>query len=175
VHAHGPRAKTASEAKRSEAVSSVVDMATLSAEIDISATPGVILDVIADMQSYPDWSPIHKRTSIDQTWPDGRPKRATMTMTVMGLTDEVVLDYEWGEDMAAWSMVKSSQQKDQRGHYSITVRGALSHVHFDLLIEPAIPLPGFLVRQIMKKSVSAATDGLKKRVESLQRDRAARG
>lgn len=148
-------------------------MATLSAEVDIAATPAEILDVIADLRSYPDWSSLHKRTSIDQTWPDGRPKRATLAVTVMGLADEVVLDYEWGEDSASWSMVKSSQQKDQRGRYSITVRGAVSHVHFDLLIDPALPVPGFLIRQIMKKSVSAATDGLKKRVESLPRDRTA--
>ncbi len=89
-------------------------MATLSAEVDISATPAEILDVIADLQSYPEWSSMHKRTSIEQRWPDGRPKRATLAITVMGMADEVVLDFEWGDDTASWSMVKSSQQKAQR-------------------------------------------------------------
>ncbi len=149
-------------------------MATLSAEVDISATPAEILDVIADLQSYPDWSSMHKRTSVEQRWPDGRPKRATVAITVMGLADELVLDFEWGDDTASWSMVKSTQQKAQRASYSITARhGGVSHIYFELLIDPAIPLPGFLVRQIMKKSVSTATDGLKKRVEALHRDRAA--
>lgn len=40
-------------------------------------------------------------------------------------------------------------------------------MRYDLDISPAIPVPGFLVRQVIKKAVTAATEGLRRRVESL--------
>ncbi len=142
-------------------------MATLSATIDINATPAEILAKIADVPNYPQWSAVHKRTAVDDRYPDGKPKRATMGVSAGGLTDTQVLDYEWSADGVSWSLVKPTlQQKDQTGTYSITKGSGVSHVAFELNIDPAIPLPGFLVRQIMKKAVTAATSGLKDCVES---------
>ena len=109
---------------------------------------------------------MYTRTSIEQLLPVGRARRATVAITVLGMSDELVLDFRWGDDTASWSMVSSSQQKAQRASYSITAgHGNVSHVCFELLIDPAIPLPGFLVGQIMKRSVTTATNGLKQRVE----------
>ncbi|MDQ2749694.1 MAG: SRPBCC family protein [Actinomycetota bacterium] len=144
-------------------------MATVNGEVDIRATPQQILDVIADLAQYPAWSSVHKRASIDQFDSDGRPIRATMAVTAAGLTDEQVLDYEWTDHDVTWTLVKSGQQRDQHGSYAIrrASRG-VSHVRYVLDITPAIPVPGFIVRQVMRKAVSAATDGLRKRVESLQ-------
>jgi hypothetical protein len=144
-------------------------MATVSGEVDIRATPKQILDVIADLAHYPEWSSVHKRATVEQYGPDGRPSRATMAVTAAGLTDEQVLDYEWAADGVAWSLVKSGQQRDQHGSYAIhrASRG-VSHVRYELDITPAIPVPGIIVRQVMRKAVSAATEGLRKRVESLE-------
>jgi hypothetical protein len=144
-------------------------MATVSGEVDIRATPKQILDVIADLAQYPDWSSVHKRATVERYGADGRPSRATMAVTAAGLTDEQVLDYEWAADGVTWSLVKSGQQRDQHGSYAIhRVSRGMSHVHYDLDITPAIPVPGIIVRQVMRKAVSAATDGLRRRVESLQ-------
>jgi ribosome-associated toxin RatA of RatAB toxin-antitoxin module len=143
-------------------------MARISASIDIEATPAEILSVIADVPTYPQWSAVHKWASVDSRFPDGRPMRASMGVSAVGLTDTQVLDYEWSAHGVSWSLVKPTlQQKDQRGGYSITEGAAgVSHVHCELHIDPAIPLPGLLVRQVMKKAVTAGTDGLKRRVES---------
>ena len=143
-------------------------MASVSAEVDIRATPAEIIDVLADLPQYPSWSSVHKRASVETRFPDGRPQRGVMAVAAAGLTDEQILDYEWTDDGVSWSLVKSGQQKNQRGGYSISAgQGGTSHVRYDLTIDPAIPLPGIIVRQVMKKAVSAATEGLKKRVESL--------
>src|SRR5664279_1605448 len=144
-------------------------MATVSAEVDIQATPDEILDVIADLAQYPLWSSVHKRATIESRYPGGRPKRAVMAVAAVGLTDEQVLDYTWKGHGVSWTLVKSGQQKDQRGSYAIR-RGAggVSHVRYDLRIDPAFPLPDIIVRQVMKKAVRAATEGLKGRVESLR-------
>lgn len=143
-------------------------MATVSAEVDIKATPEQILDVLADLPTYPEWSAVHKRAAADTQFPDGRPQRATMAVAAVGLTDTQVLDYEWTAKGVSWSLVSSGQQRAQHGSYVITPgRSGVSHVRYELSIDPAIPMPGLLVRQVMKKAVSSATDGLKRRVESL--------
>jgi len=147
-------------------------MATVTAEVDIHASAAEIIDVIADLPHYPEWSSVHKRASVESTYADGRPERAVMAVAAVGLTDEQVLDYEWTAGGVSWSLVKSGQQKDQHGGYSISARpGGICHVRYDLQIDPAIPLPDIIVRQVMKKAVSAATNGLKKRVESLHGER----
>jgi hypothetical protein len=142
-------------------------MPTMTAKIDIKATPGEILAVIADVSDYAQWSAVHKWTTIDSTYPDGRPRRVTMGVSASGLTDTLVLDYAWTANGVSWSLVKPThQQKDQRGSYSIIDGGDVSQVHCELTIDPAVPLPGIIVRAIMKNAIRAGTDGLKQRVES---------
>lgn len=130
------------------------------------------MEVLADLPQYPAWSSVHKRATVQTRFADGRPERGVMAVAAVGLTDEQVLDYEWTDDGVSWSLVKSGQQKDQHGGYSISGRpDGVTHVRYDLQIDPAIPLPGIIVRQVMKKAVSAATNGLKKRVETLHAGR----
>jgi Polyketide cyclase / dehydrase and lipid transport len=144
-------------------------MARVTADIDIEGTPREIMDVIADLPGYPRWSAVHKRASVQERYDDGRPRRATMAVTAAGLTDEQVLDYRWGKGgtTVEWSLVKAGQQADQHGSYVIDRAGkGVCHVHYDLDIKPAIPFPAIVVRRVMKKAVTAATQGLKSRVES---------
>jgi hypothetical protein len=143
-------------------------MATVSATIDIDATPAEILAVIADVPAYAQWSAVHKWAKVESQFPDGRPKRASMGISSVGLTDTQVLDYEWSARGVSWSLVDPTlQQRSQRGSYSITEGAGVSHVQCELHIDTAIPLPGLLIRQAMKKAMRAGTDGLKQRVESL--------
>lgn len=146
-------------------------MVSVSAEVDVHATPAQILDVLADLSRYPSWSSVHRRVSIDESFPDGRPKRATMGVAAAGLVDEQILDYTWTRHGVSWELVRPTrQQRTQRGSYTITSGPAgTSHLRYDLDISPAIPLPGLIVRRVMRSAVAAATDGLSTRVESLTR------
>ncbi len=136
-------------------------------EVDVRASTARVLDVLADLPAYPGWSAVHKHATVDKSGKDGRPRRATMTVTAAGLADEQVLDYTWTKTGVSWSLVKATQQRSQHGRYSIREKDGVAHVVYDLDIQPAIPVPGFIVRQVMKKAVTAATEGLRDRVESL--------
>jgi ribosome-associated toxin RatA of RatAB toxin-antitoxin module len=143
-------------------------MASVSGETDIRASAKEILDVLADLPKYPQWSAVHKRASVDERDEAGRPRRATMAVTAAGLTDQQVIDYEWTSHGVNWRLVEARQQSAQRGSYTIArTRDGVSHVRYDLEITPAIPLPGMVVRRVMRKAVDAATEGLRVRVESL--------
>lgn len=134
--------------------------------MDIKATPEEILDVLADLPHYPEWSVVHKRAHIDSVAADGRPKRATMSVTAAGLADVQTIEYHWHADGVDWDLVRSTQQRGQHGQYSITKgKHGSTHVHYELRIDPAIPVPGIVVRVVMHRAVTAATEGLKKRVE----------
>jgi len=141
-------------------------MATAKKDITINAAPAAVMAVIADMAAYPDWSSVHKKTTVESVDDDGRPNRVRMTVSVVGISDEQVLDYAWdGDRSVTWTLVEGGQQRRQTGRYELTPDGSATAVHYEVSVDPKIPMPGFIVKQGMRKVVDAATKGLKRKVE----------
>jgi len=140
-------------------------------EVVIEATPAEILDVIAE--STPSWSPQYQRAEILESYPDGRPKRVKMTVKAAGLTDEQVIEYTWTDSSVNWTLVSSGQLKAQDAGYTLTPSGDTdpekTRVTFDMLIDLAIPMPGFLLKRTLKGGMETATDGLRKQVLKLKK------
>ncbi len=42
-------------------------------EVDIDAEPSAILEVLADVEGLPSWSPVHRKIEIIDRYDDGRP------------------------------------------------------------------------------------------------------
>ncbi|BBZ30359.1 cyclase [Mycolicibacterium madagascariense] len=135
-----------------------------SREVVIEATPEEILDVIADVEATPDWSPQYQKAVILESYPDGRPKQVEMTVKAAGLTDVMVIEYTWSDDGVTWTLVKSGQLKAQDAGYTLTPEGAATKVRFDMKIDLSIPMPGFLLKRTLKGGMETATDGLRKQV-----------
>jgi ribosome-associated toxin RatA of RatAB toxin-antitoxin module len=140
-----------------------------SREVVIEATPAAILDVIADVESTPTWSPQYQRAEILESYPDGRPKQVEMTVKAAGLTHVQVIEYTWTDSSASWTLVSSGQLKAQDAKYTLTPDGGKTKVRFDMLIDLSIPLPGFLLKRTLKGGMETATDGLRKQVLKLAR------
>ena len=62
----------------------------------IDAPPEVILDALADIGSVPLWSSVHKKAEVIDTYPDGRPHHVKVTVKVVGIVDQEVLEFHWG-------------------------------------------------------------------------------
>ena len=135
-----------------------------SREVVIEATPEEILDVVADVESTPSWSPQYQRAEILETYDDGRPKQVKMTVKAAGLTDEQVIEYTWGENKVSWTLVSAGQLKAQDASYTLTPDGDRTKVRFDISIDLSVPLPGFILKRTMKGGMETATDGLRKQV-----------
>ena len=58
--------------------------ARASREIIIDAPQEVILDALADINSVPLWSSVHKKAEVIDTYPDGRPHHVKVTVRVIG-------------------------------------------------------------------------------------------
>ena len=76
-----------------------------SREVVIEATPEEILDVIADVESTPEWSPQYQKAEILERYDDGRPRQVKMKVKSAGITDEQVVEYTWTDDGVSWTLV----------------------------------------------------------------------
>jgi uncharacterized membrane protein len=130
-----------------------------SREIVIEASPEEILDVIADFEAMPEWSEPHQSAEVLETGADGRPSKVKMKVKVAGITDEQVVAYTWGDNQVSWA-----QQKAQDGKYVLVPKGDSTLVKFDLLADPNVPLPGFVLKRAVKGTIDSATKDLRERV-----------
>jgi ribosome-associated toxin RatA of RatAB toxin-antitoxin module len=135
-----------------------------SREVVIEATPEEILDVIADVETTPEWSSQQQATEILATGEDGRPRRVKMKVKTAGISDEQVVDYTWTDDSASWTLVSAGQLRSQDAKYTLTPDGEATKVKFELTVDPSLPLPGFILKRAIKGAMETATDGLRKQV-----------
>lgn len=127
------------------------------------------MEALADIGSVPSWSSVHKRAEIIDTYPDGRPHHVKVTVKVIGVVDQEVLEYHWGRDWMVWDAEKTIQQHAQHVEYSLRrVGNDKTRVRFDITVEPSAPLPEFLVNRARKRILYAATEGLRNRVMAAQ-------
>ncbi len=140
-----------------------------SREVVIEATPKEILDVIADVETAPDWSSQHQGAEILDTVEGGRPGRVKLKLKTMGIADEQVVQYEWTDRSAGWTLISSSQLKTQDAKYTLTPDGDKTRVKFEISVDPAVPIPGFVLKRAMKGGLESATDGLRKQVMKVKK------
>lgn len=136
-----------------------------SSEIVIDAPVDVIIDALADMDTVPSWSAVHKKAEVIDTHPDGRPHHVKVTIRVMGIFDTQLLEYHWGPDWMVWDAKKTIHQHGQHGEYNLTREADdKTRVRFGITVEPSAPLPEFVVNRARKKILHAALEGLRRRV-----------
>ncbi len=124
--------------------------------------PEVILDALADIPSVPLWSSVHKKAEIIDRYPDGRPHHVRVTVKVIGIIDQEVLEFHWGPDWVVWDARKTVQQHGQHVEYTLRREGETkTRLRFDITVEPSAPLPEFLVNRARKKILRSATEGLR--------------
>ncbi len=137
---------------------------TADKEVDIEADAAAVLEVLADVEGIPSWSPVHKKVEVVDRFDDGKPHHVKMEVSILGINDEQTVEYTWSDNKVIWDLVESTQQKAQHGEYTLTPSAKGTHVKFSLTVDPKIPLPGFLVKKGTKTILEAATEGLRQQV-----------
>lgn len=135
-----------------------------SRDIVIEATPEEIMDVLFDIESLPEWSFSHKKVEVLERDDEGHPKTSRQVVKIVGISDDQVLEYSVHDDGVSWTLVSAKGQRAQEGRYTLTPDGNSTKVHFELMVDLTIPVPGFLVKQGTKGVMDTATKGLRKRV-----------
>ena len=137
---------------------------TESRELIIEATPEEIMDVLFDLEALTEWSSVHQEVEVLERDDDGHPSKSRQVVKLVGVSDEQVLAYSVHDDGVSWTLVSSKQQRAQEGRYTLTADGDSTRVRFDLTVDLAAPVPGFLVKKGAKGLMDTATNGLRDRV-----------
>jgi hypothetical protein len=136
-----------------------------SREVVFEATPEAILDALADIESVPTWSSVHKHAEVLDRHPDGKPRHVKATFKIMGVTDKKVLEYNWGPRWMVWDAKETLQQRGQHVEYNLTPEGEdKTRVRFDIILDLAAPIPEFLIKRAKKIVLEVATESLRKQV-----------
>ncbi len=136
--------------------------------IYIDADPGTVMDVIADIGSYPEWVAEYKETEVLESDKDGNPKTARLVLDAAVLKDTMVLAYEWPADRKSvtWSLVSSSLLRALEGTYRLSPKGSGTEVTYELSVDLIIPMIGLLKRKAERRLTDTALKDLKKRAEA---------
>src|SRR6476469_4813884 len=108
--------------------------------IDIAATPGEVLDVIADFESYPEWATEVKKVSVLTEEGDGWADQVQFTLDAGAIKDTYVLDYEWdvvadGTGVVSWSLVSAQVLKAMNGPSTVAGDGDGTKVTYRLAVD----------------------------------------
>ena len=135
--------------------------------IRIVAEPAAILDVIADLPAYPQWSQGISSVDVLES-AEGRPVRARFKLDAGIIKDEYELAYTWnGLESVTWTLVTAEVLSAMDGEYELTTApDGSTHVSYQLTVDLRIPMLGMLKRKAEQVIVDTALKGLKTRVES---------
>lgn len=138
--------------------------------IVVDAPPARVMEVIADLAAYPQWSDgITSVTVLALYEDDNRPADARFVLESGAIKDTYELEYDWdGDARVAWTLTKGDMLTAMDGSYVLTDNGdGTTTVNYRLSVDVKIPMIGMIKRKAEKVIVDTALKGLKKRVESL--------
>ncbi len=137
----------------------------------VSATTGRCFEVVSDLEAYPDWVQGISSVVITEHDDQGRPSRASFQVEAIGRSASYELAYDYSEAprQLSWTLVSGDIMKTLDGAYtfseSVDLPGG-TDVRYELRIDLAVPLPGFVKRRAEGKIIEAALPYFCRRVES---------
>jgi len=140
---------------------------TTESSISITAPAARVMEVIADLLSYPEWSDGVRSVEVLTEYEDGRPGDARFTIESGPIKDTYELAYEWnGDESVSWSLTSGGMLTAMEGSYVLSVQGdELTSVTYRLTVDVNLPMIGMIKRKAEKVIVETALAGLKRRVE----------
>jgi ribosome-associated toxin RatA of RatAB toxin-antitoxin module len=141
--------------------------------IIVAAAPADVLDVIADFDSYPEWTGAVKKSTVEQEYEDGWPHEVRFVLDAGVIKDTYTLAYTWdvaedGTGTVSWTLVQAEQLlRGLDGSYVLSgASGGGTEVTYRLTVDVKIPMLGLLKRKAEKGIIETALTELKKRAEA---------
>jgi uncharacterized membrane protein len=137
--------------------------------IEIPAPAGVIFDVLADLERYPEWITAMRSVDVLERDADGLPARVQFEVDAMVKVISYILSYGFQRPhVISWVAEPGEDIRAMVGSYELSdIDGGGTDVVYALRVDYGFPLPGFLRRQAEKQLVSTALRGLRKRVRQV--------
>jgi ribosome-associated toxin RatA of RatAB toxin-antitoxin module len=137
----------------------------------VQAAPETCFAVATDLASYPSWVPAITSVEVLRADEQGRPVEAAFQAEAMGRRSSYVLEYDYADAPRSfrWHQIRGDLTRRLEGAYTFESAddSNTTTVVYELDIELAVPLPGFVKRRAETKIVSAALDQFRMRAESV--------
>lgn len=157
-----------------------VQRATATAVVDASIDE--CYAVVLDIENYTGWIKGITAASVETRDGEGRPERVCFEVEGLGRRATYTLGYDLSAapEVVAWTLIAGDLTKAIEGRYVFSEGvdesgaagddpvGPRTRVDYELAIDLAVPLPGFVKRRAEEKIVDAALRRFKERVESGQ-------
>ncbi len=134
----------------------------------IGATPDQCYAVAATFEEYPSWAQDIKEVVIRSRDSAGRPIDVTYRAGAFGRTTSYTLRYDYSQapKVLSWVQIAGDITSKLDGSYSFESDDLnQTQVTYELAVELAVPIPGFVKRRAEVRIVHAALRDLKDRVE----------
>ncbi len=138
----------------------------------VQATIDACYQVGIDIAAYPEWVENLQTVEILSTDDQGRPLTVRFVAAGLGRMSSYILAYDLSEapHRLAWNLVSGDLTREIEGRYmfhDMTEQEGfpLTEVDYELTIDLAVPLPGFVKRRAEDKIVKSALGRFKQRVE----------
>jgi uncharacterized membrane protein len=147
----------------------MTNMAETATEIiTIDAPLDHVWEIATDIADYPTWAHDIKAVTVHRTDEEGRPFEVEFRASALGRSTHYTLAYEYNEDprRLGWKMVRGDIQRSIDGVFTFepTESGG-TLVRYDLSIDLAMPLPGFVKRRAEVRILNTVRE-LKVRAEA---------
>ncbi len=144
-----------------------------SATVEIAAPPGVVLDVIADVEKYPRWTSTVSGVRVCSFEGDGWADNVEFAVTGGPLKDTYTVDYDWdvtddGTGEVTFALVSSGLLSALDGTFTLCSRrgGEETEVTYRLALDVTVPMLGLLKRRVERSLVTSFVDQLKIQAEA---------
>ncbi len=141
---------------------------TASETITIDAPPERVWEIAVDVERYPEWARDVKDVVVRSRDEQQRPLEVEFRSSALGRSTHYTLAYDYSQAPAvlSWKMLKGDIQRSIEGAYVFTptTEGG-TEVRYDLAIELAAPLPGFVKRRAEVRILNTVRE-LKVRAEA---------
>lgn len=146
----------------------------------ISAPRNRVWEIVTDVERYPEWAHDIKDVTVHARDDQGRPLEVEFRASALGRSTHYTLRYDYSRapDVLAWSLLRGDIMRTVDGSYvfrdmvagddgsgSDGTQPVGTHVRYDLVIELAIPLPGFVKRRAEVRILNTLRE-LRERAES---------
>lgn len=138
---------------------------------NVQASPERCFSVATDVAAYPLWVPAISSVEVDEVDAAGRPLLATFRAEAMGRQAVYQLSYDYADAPGrfAWRQVDGNITRRLDGAYTFEASDDdpdTTLVTYELDVELAVSLPGFVKRRAEAKILAAALHQFRSQAES---------
>jgi ribosome-associated toxin RatA of RatAB toxin-antitoxin module len=143
-------------------------MPIVSKTIEVAAAPEMIMSIVADFESYPQWNEEIKGCWILARYDDGRPSQLRLDVEIQGQSGTYICAVYYPSPAQIYTMLQQGDFFErQQQTFSVVGLGASSLLSVDLDVETKMALPKMMVKKITNELLEYLAENLKKRAEQL--------